>query len=325
MSLPRNNNQINQSGEITQSTNQKVLAWLQRQQQKLNSPRDIIIPSVIEAAIMTSCAGATYYFIDKESLHAYNHPFTFSSVFTLLNTLLHCPKLTNERKRQAILIACGSIFAINDALNRLVLTHESGHAFTCFALFKNANPTIKIFPELSFNKAGGYTSCNSANRSDFAIALGDIKTHVLFSSSGTIVNMLLASIMLIVAELLPTDYFESKCYLRLPGATSIIHAVYYALSALWLCDSLPGHDFCNIQNKSGVTAVQSAMIIFSIGAFVQLTLSGTSYLRKKCKENASEYNELTNEHELATIEELNEPEDTTINMPDDQPIATAKM
>lgn len=324
MTSSRTDSETNLSDESLQSTN-KIFSWLQKQKDKINSPGEILIPTAIEATIMTSCAGVTYYFLDKENLHAYNNPFTLSTVFTFINILLRSPKLTEEQRRKALLFACSLIFSMNDFFNRIAITHESGHAFACFALFKNATPVIKTFSNFKFNAQGGYTDCNSLDVSDFQLALGKTKSNVLFSSAGTNVNMLLASIMLIVAEFLPEGYFETKCHLRVPAAVSIIHAVYHALTALWLCDSMPGHDFCNIQDKTGITPAQSAMIICSIGLMLQLTLSGTSYLRKRCKTNPSQYYELTNEHELATVEELNEAEETTIDMPKYEPNISPKI
>jgi len=304
------------SGTETENTASNV------QPESMGSLRNILLPGLIESCVGLGYASAVIPFLEPNSSW-WKNPFTMASIVLSANFLSRTielmprfnslPHKNKKQILQAWRFARGLLFSSLDLATRDVLIHEGGHALTTLCLFQNANPRITVTP--GFMSAGGYTSFSDTTRlNNLGETLGNDKSWMLVSAGGTGATMLWNYGSLIAAQAIPNDDSEIKSYLRFVVLVSVIHSVWYALSAYVACEP-PGHDFCSL-DKNGISPAVAASFIVGSMMFLQLLLSGISYgcrATNKKDDQQQPQLEIQEAHDIQTEAALDPEADETNN------------
>jgi hypothetical protein len=232
-----------------------------------------ITPPIVETSVALAYAGATTAFFErgKSWMDYVFHPFIIAAVIVGPNLGLRGVDNYYPEFRNILTLIRSVLFSLLSLATEDPLIHESGHAISSYALFKNPQPNITIQPF-----GAGLTEVFTGELSDWGKSQGMSKAQGLLAASGTGSALLWDYAALIAAQIIPNP--EIKMYLRLTVMASVISHTVYALSASWGCK--PGHDFCTLDDK-GVSPFLAAAFIAGTALLLQIILSTTSYGYKK--------------------------------------------
>ncbi len=249
--------------------------------------------TAIESAIALTCASITTAFMEKDADRVY--PLMLASIALAINFLLRTIKINDdhpnyENLKKLFEIFRGLSFSIIDLMNRSVILHESAHLLAYDGFYKNADPTMSItFP-------GGKTFPNFDGEpvlSETGALVGDQMASGLTSAAGSLIQLFFSYLSLIAAQALPDKHSEIKSYLRFTSIMSLMNPLMYAItnSDPSVCSDL-SQDFCNVNDKLGISPAMAASLILGSMIMLQTFLSCTTKIKKDCQKSKNASPEL---------------------------------
>jgi hypothetical protein len=165
-------------------------------------------------------------------------------------------------------------FAIGTATHVSTFIHESGHALAARAVYRNANPTIQIFPF-----TGGRTTFNPNELSSFGKKLGETRSIALVTAAGPLLSLTVSLAALAASLFMRKSHPETSRYLETAALSDFLTHAFYALSALWTPRAHLSHDFVRLATL-GLHPLAAAAAIAA--APILLILGITALQQKQC-------------------------------------------
>lgn len=141
-----------------------------------------------------------------------------------------------ERSLKFVKVICPLNFAIVDINTRGLVLHEAGHAVAATALYKNANPSIALYPGKTGNPLWLYTGeTNWSNKEMTGLgkSLGSKGANLVTVGAGAAFSIINCIVLFTLSyKLRKTNPELSRYFLASAIATTVQH-IFYALSALW--------------------------------------------------------------------------------------------
>ena len=245
--------------------------------------KKIFLASCCELSIAVTYSVATSYYAAPKT-NWIEKPAASAAFFTLLNFLLRLieKKYIDEEKYSFIfLLIRGAAFGLMDYDCRGVLVHETGHVIFANYLYQHANPEIQISCRYLIG-CGGTTIFNHSLLSNAGERLGNNSSDFLQYASGVSFNNAFAFLGLLVGEVLPAGYIESKSHIRWAAVLNILASIIYALSPYFFCGE--NNDFCDLQSH-GVPPAAAASLLLITSLIMQISLSCSSHYCHRNRNN----------------------------------------
>lgn len=161
--------------------------------------------------------------------------------------------------------------------------HEQGHAQTINLFYKNAHPTVDVFPW-----KGGLTNHHAQHLSALGEKLGEKTVRTLIAASGTAVDLAVAATSFGVGFKIRKDHPVIGTALMGAGAIMVLSRLGYAMSAVMGGGNLnelasKGHDFAIMAVNGGISPLLSAGVI---AATLPVEMGVLSWLENRTEEKA---------------------------------------
>ncbi len=229
------------------------------------------------ACTVTACATCLF----TASLTSALPVISYALFIITVNTAFRCLEGTLQYKFQEhrsfselLSLPAPILYSSLDLHTRDAMTHELGHLFAAYALYKDANPRVILFPF-----RGAKTGYNSNELSLLGKLVGYRKADLITTLAGPLSTLLISTGALIKAYQLPKSHKRIKLYLACCSIMSIFRTFTYARSAN-VKGKDASHDFTNLI-RYGITPFAASVVVvalpvIALGIYVSVSASSSS-------------------------------------------------
>jgi hypothetical protein len=137
---------------------------------------------------------------------------------------------------KVVKVVCPFNFAIVDINTRGLIMHEAGHFLAASALYKNANPSVKLYPGKTGNPLWlftGETTWSNKELTPFGQSIGSQNSEMIAAGAGAGISLLGSIILLTLSYKYRHTKPELSRYFLASAIATIVQHIFYALSAFW--------------------------------------------------------------------------------------------